>query len=120
MIDLSQAQLQQYYKITIPKKDGEQQVVSLNNLLYLMADSNYTLLTYKGEFGYHTSTVCSCLDVYDKDFNTICFMRFHRSYLVNLNLVIAINYKTHSLTMQNNEVIYFSKSHTEQLHLLFK
>lgn len=119
MLNLSHIHPLQLNKISIPHKDGIRKIIALSDILYLQADSNYTHLTYLYQSAYCTSIVCRCLEDYEAELGAMGFMRIHRSYVINLTGVEMVNFREHSLTMKNNEIIFFSRTHIEQLNKLF-
>jgi two-component system, LytTR family, response regulator len=76
-------------KILIPTKSGRI-VEEIDNILYFQSKGNYcTIKTLDGKEIDSTKS----LKLYEENFTDGCFMRVHKSYLVNFNHVIELNSK---------------------------
>lgn len=91
-------------------KDGTEQIrLKQGEIFYLEALRDYTLVyTAKGRYSV-ISTLGSVLQ--RPEFNT--FIRIHRSYAINKNLVNKIN--RHEIVMENGALIPISRSYKDNL-----
>lgn len=94
-------------KLIINLKSKLEQV-TINDIIYLKADSNYTIIVSKGEKKHHTSKT---LKEYDEllcgDENEL-FIRVHKSFIVNTNYIQCIE-KGEYLILKDNTRIEVSR-----------
>ena len=92
------------YPITIIR-DRELVRVESNNICYVEADGKYSNLHLKNEILHCSKT----LSAVTKLLPQYCFVKTHRSYVVNLHCIES--YTPDSIYLTNNKMAYMSKSY---------
>jgi hypothetical protein len=88
---------------------NEFEIVDLNDVIYLKADGNYTDIYYKSG---KVKTILACLSTFDTNIESMYrkegqrnpFFRMGRSYLINMDYVIALNIQAQHLTFKCDAV----------------
>ena len=103
-------------KITIPLQSGFE-VLSVSDILYCQADDNYTQIYLdKGK-----KLVSKTLKYFEEILSDKGFARIHKSYLVNVNAVVAYNKgKGGSVVLNNGKELLVSASRKSELLSYFK
>jgi two-component system LytT family response regulator len=87
-------------KITIPEQFGFR-VVNVQEVIYLMAESNYTTLVFAGG---KKVVATRSLGEFEKILNDTAFYRIHKSTIINLNYLIGYSsYEGNYAEMANGE-----------------
>jgi len=95
-------------------KDGHKKVkINVDEILYLNALQNYTILITQNEKQYVLSTIGNLLN--EKHFQN--FVRIHKSYAVQKKHVKSFDAK--EITLINNEKIPIGRSYRTQIEILF-
>ncbi len=104
-------------KITIPLQNGFE-VLEIKNILYCQADDNYThIFMASGK----KKLVSKTLKYFDDALSQSGFARVHKSFLVNVNSVIAYNKgKGGSVTLSNGKEIMVSPSRKKEFLAFFE
>lgn len=85
-------------KILLPSKNGYD-VIPLNNILYCEADINYTIVhSLEGK----SYTIASTLKSLEETLPDTMFFRTHKTYLVNLNYVKALDKSKGKAILESN------------------
>lgn len=102
---------EQILKINVPDLKGYQRI-GVDEILYLVADSNYTHLHFKnGKKIIRSKT----LKEFESKLNPNLFIRVHHSYIVNINEISSFNKIPNcSITMSNNQLIPVSRARKKQ------
>ncbi len=74
-------------RIMLPLLDGFE-IASLQDILYLKADDNFTLFYFTDG---SSKLICRTLKYYENILSSLDFTRIHRSHLVNLHHIIKYN-----------------------------
>lgn len=103
-------------KITIPLQSGFE-VLAVSDILYCQADDNYTqIYLEKGK-----KLVSKTLKYFEEILSDKGFARIHKSYLVNVNAVVAYNKgKGGSVVLNNGKELLVSASKKSELLSYFK
>lgn len=96
------------------RKDSHFERVRFKDILYLAAESNYTIVyTSTGKYMY------SCiLKKFENRLPADTFYRVHRSYIVNVNWITG--FEGNSLFLEGRKVIPISKTNRDELNRIFK
>jgi two-component system LytT family response regulator len=93
-------------RITVTDQFGFK-IIKINELMYLLADSNYTEL-YLSNGSKIVST--RNLGEYEKIINSLEFFRIHKSYLVNVNYITGYsNYEGNFAEMKDGRLLSISR-----------
>lgn len=104
-------------KITIPQQNGFK-VLEVDNILYCQADDNYTQVYLKTN---KKLLVSKTLKYFETILSENGFARIHKSFLVNVNEVIAYHKgKGGSVTLSNQKQILVSPSRKKNFLTFFK
>lgn len=102
-------------KITIPLQNGFE-VISIETILYCMADDNYTQIFLKDK----KILVSKTLKYFEDMLTENGFARVHKSYLVNVNAIKAYKKgKGGSVILENGKEIMVSASKKKELLAYF-
>lgn len=111
LIKVSQKQIQ-VGQVLIVEKDGQQERVSLQELMYIESDGHYLkIVTQRGEFRQKLSLAKISNDLNDD------FIQVHRSYIINLNMLTKINGT--ELHLINGEKIPLARSQKKKVQARF-
>lgn len=103
-------------KITIPTQDGFE-VINTNEILFCKADDNYTELYFETT----KKVVSKTLKYFEDTLSNSCFVRVHKSFLVNANEIIKYKKgKGGSIVLSNGKEIMVSSSKKANLLSYFK
>lgn len=103
-------------KITIPLQSGFE-VLAVSNILYCQADDNYTQIYLESG----KKLVSKTLKYFEEILTEKGFARIHKSYLVNVNAVVAYNKgKGGSVVLNNGKELMVSASKKSDLLSYFK
>ena len=119
MLNLADIHAKQQCTISIYDKDGEHRIVAVCQVLYIIADGNYSHITYIWENDYRTSIQSHNLASYTNFLTQMHFMQIHKSHLINLAMVQGLNNKYHHVTMKDKQQLHYTKHFGDQLHALF-
>lgn len=104
------------HKIALPIFEGFE-IVSIDNILYCLADSNYTHIELKQS---RKIMVCRTLKEIEKLLEGHGFLRVHHSHLINLNEIVRyIRGEGGYVIMSDNTPITVSRSHKDLLLQFF-
>jgi two-component system LytT family response regulator len=93
-------------KITIPEQFGFK-VVDVQELMYLMAESNYTTLVFTGK---KKVVATRSLGEFEKILNDTAFYRIHKSTIINLNYLSGYSsYEGNYAEMADGELLSVSR-----------
>lgn len=105
-----------FHKIALPIFEGFE-IVSIDNILYCLADSNYTHIELKQS---RKIMVCRTLKEIEKLLEGHGFLRIHHSHLINLNEIVRyIRGEGGYVIMSDNTPITVSRSHKDVLLQFF-
>ena len=103
-------------KITIPQQNGFE-VLEVSEILYCQADDNYTNIFLKDR----KKLVSKTLKYFEELLSENGFARVHKSYLVNVNTIVAYNKgKGGNVVLENGKQIMVSPSRKKELLAYFK
>lgn len=103
-------------KITIPQQNGFE-VLEVNEILYCQADDNYTHIYLNGK----KKLVSKTLKYFENLLTESGFARVHKSYLVNVNAIVAYNKgKGGNVVLENGKQILVSPSRKKELLSFFQ
>jgi len=103
-------------KITIPQQQGFE-VLEIKDILYCQADDNYTQLFLNER----KKLVSKTLKYFEEALRENGFVRVHKSYLVNVNEIVAYNKgKGGNVVLSNGKQIMVSPSRKKELLAYFK
>jgi len=103
-------------KITIPQQQGFE-VLEINDILYCQADDNYTQIFLNER----KKLVSKTLKYFEEALRENGFIRVHKSYLVNVNEIVAYNKgKGGNVVLSNGKQIMVSPSRKKELLAVFK
>lgn len=99
-------------KLVLPLLEGFD-IVRANEILYCEADDNFTCFYFKNG---KKSMICRSLKFYNEILEPLGFCRIHRSFLVNLDVVVRYNKgKGGSVVLENNKELMVANSRKEGL-----
>jgi len=102
-------------KITIPQQNGFE-VLETKDILYCQADDNYTHIYLKDK----KKLVSKTLKYFEEILTSKGFARVHKSYLVNVNAVVAYKKgKGGSVVLENGKQIMVSPSRKKEFLAFF-
>jgi two-component system, LytTR family, response regulator len=97
--------------LTVPTSDGYE-IIKLEELLYLLADSNYTELRLKDK----RFVVSKTLGDFEKVLSSDSFIRIHHSYIVNINEIRKyVRGDGGTVLMSNNDSLAVSRINKPKL-----
>lgn len=103
-------------KITIPQQQGFE-VLEVKDILYCQADDNYTQIFLKDT----KKLVSKTLKYFEETLAKNGFARVHKSYLVNVNAIVAYRKgKGGSVVLMNGKQIMVSPSRKKELLAFFR
>jgi len=103
-------------KITLPQQDGFQ-VLNVSEILYCMADDNYTQI-FMAE---RKILVSKTLKYFEEALSVFPFVRIHKSFLVNINEVVKYKKgKGGSVIISNGKELMVAASRKKQLLSYFE
>lgn len=103
-------------KITIPQQQGFE-VLEIKDILYCQADDNYTLIYLKET----KKLVSKTLKYFEEALSENGFVRVHKSYLVNVNVIVSYKKgKGGHVVLENGKQIIVSPSRKKELLAYFK
>ena len=103
-------------KITIPQRNGFE-VLEVKDILYCQADDNYTQIFLKDT----KKLVSKTLKYFEEILSENGFARVHKSYLVNVNAIVAYKKgKGGSVVLANGKQIMVSPSRKKELLSFFR
>jgi len=79
---------------------------TLSEIVYLKSDGNYTHIFLKDLSQY---TMCKTLQYFEMEFG-FCFLRCHKTYLVNSEYIRELNKRNRHLILTTGESIPFSRN----------
>lgn len=107
----------EFKRIALPVADGLR-FARADEILYLKADSSYTHIYLNTA---EEILVSKTLKEFEKILINPCFMRVHRSFIVNLNNVKQyVRSEGGHLIMDNGDTVFFSRDKKEELLQAFK
>ena len=99
-------------KLVLPLLEGFD-IVRANEILYCEADDNFTCFYFKNG---KKSMICRSLKFYNEILEPLGFCRIHRSFLVNLDVIVRYNKgKGGSVVLENNKELMVANSRKEGL-----
>ena len=103
-------------KITIPQQDGFE-VIDINDIQFCKADDNYTEIHFLNS----KKLVSKTLKYFEELLKECSFARVHKSYLVNVNMIVKYKKgKGGSVILSNGQEIMVSSSKKANLLSYFK
>ncbi|KAB1157460.1 response regulator transcription factor [Tenacibaculum aiptasiae] len=103
-------------KITIPQQDGFE-VIDINDIQFCKADDNYTEIHFLNS----KKLVSKTLKYFEELLKESSFARVHKSYLVNVNMIVKYKKgKGGSVILSNGQEIMVSSSKKANLLSYFK
>lgn len=99
-------------KLVLPLMEGFD-IVRANEILYCEANDNFTCFYFNNG---KKSMICRSLKFYDEVLEPLGFCRIHRSFLVNMDVVVRYNKgKGGSVILENGKELLVSNSRKETL-----
>ncbi|MFT6334411.1 MAG: two-component system LytT family response regulator [Saprospiraceae bacterium] len=98
-------------KLAITTKDCIE-LVSIDQILYLKSDSNYTYIKLKDGSHYVTTLT---LKKYVEKLSRTSFIRVHQSYLIQCQYIQKFEFLTNIITLENDQEIPVSRREKKNL-----
>ncbi|WP_044211623.1 LytTR family DNA-binding domain-containing protein [Flammeovirga sp. OC4] len=96
------------------KHDNKFKKVAISDIIYLEADSNYTII-HTQEMDY---TYAIVLKKIQEKINHPNFLRIHRSYIINTNYVTA--FENNAVTLNEDHQLPVSRQHKDEMYRRFQ
>jgi len=105
-------------KNTISVKDGKDtHLVKVEHILYLEAKSNYSYIITKNKKTFFTSKT---LKYWEERLPETLFIRSHKSFLININEIMALNVSENNIQMSDNCFLSVSRDRMKIVKEKFK